>query len=55
LLAGIPGGGQAALLTGQFALDREGYVGIAGIVALVALVTAVASRLTVRRTLREID
>ena len=55
LLARIPGGGEAAFLTGQFVLDRQGYLAIAGIVALVALVTTLASRVTVRRTLREID
>jgi cell division transport system permease protein len=55
LLAAVPGGDQAAFLTGQFVLARQGYLGIAGIVALVALVTAVASRVIVRRTLREID
>lgn len=55
LLAWLPGGDEAAFLTGQFALDRQGYLGIAAIVALVALVTTVASRITVRWTLREID
>jgi cell division transport system permease protein len=55
LLARIPGGDEAAFLTGQFVLGRQGYAGIAGVVALVALVTTLASRVTVRRTLREID
>ncbi|MEX2129151.1 MAG: ABC transporter permease [Xanthobacteraceae bacterium] len=55
LLSWIPGGGEAAFLTGQFALDQQGYAGIAGIVVLVALVTTLASRVTVRWTLREID
>lgn len=54
-LAWIPGGDEAVFLTGQFALDRQGYVGIAAIVALVALVTTVASRVIVHWTLREID
>jgi cell division transport system permease protein len=55
VLSWIPGGDDAASLTGQFSLNRQGYLGIAGIVMLVALVTALASRMTVRRTLREID
>jgi cell division transport system permease protein len=55
VLSRLPGGADAAFLTGQFSLDRQGYAGIAGIVALVALVTALASRVTVRWTLREID
>jgi cell division transport system permease protein len=55
VLSWLPGGDEAALLTGQFTLDRQGYLGIAGIVVLVALVTTLASRITVRRTLREID
>ena len=55
VLSWLPGGDEAALLTGQFALDRQGYLGIAGIVLLVALVTTLASRMTVRWTLREID
>ena len=55
VLSWLPGGDEAALLTGQFTLDRQGYLGIAGTVVLVALVTTLASRITVRRTLREID
>jgi len=55
VLAWVPGGGEAAFLTGQFSLNRQGYAGIAGIVLLMALVTTLASRMTVRRTLREID
>jgi cell division transport system permease protein len=55
LLYWLPGGEDAAYLTGQFALNQQGYLGIAGIVALVALVTMLASRITVRWTLREID
>jgi len=55
VLAWVPGGGEAAFLTGQFSLNRQGYAGIAGIVVLMALVTTLASRMTVRRTLREID
>jgi cell division transport system permease protein len=55
LISWIPGGDDAALLTGQFSLNREGYLGIAGIVALVALATALTTHITVRWTLREID
>jgi cell division transport system permease protein len=55
VLSWLPGGDEAALLTGQFVLDRQGYLGIAGIVVLVTLVTALASRMTVRWTLREIE
>jgi len=55
ILSWIPGGDDAAFLTGQFALDRQGYLGIAGIVVLVALVTTLASHITVRWTLREIE
>jgi cell division transport system permease protein len=55
LLSRMPGGDQAASLTGQFVLDRHGYIGITGVIALVAIVTALASRLTVRRTLHQID
>jgi cell division transport system permease protein len=55
VLSWLPGGDEAALLTGQFALDGQGYLGIAGIILLVALVTTLASRMTVRWTLREID
>jgi cell division transport system permease protein len=55
LIAWIPGGGGAAHFTGQFSLGGHGYAEIAGIVVLVTFVTTLASRLTVRRTLREID
>lgn len=55
VLSWLPGGDEAAFLTGQFALDRQGYLGIAGIVALMTLVTTIASRVTVRWTLREIE
>jgi cell division transport system permease protein len=55
VLSWLPGGDEAAFLTGQFALDRQGYLGIAGIVALMTLVTMIASRVTVHWTLREIE
>jgi cell division transport system permease protein len=48
-------GSGTAFFTGQFSLGGQGYAEIAGIVALVTLATALASRLTVQRTLREID
>lgn len=55
VLSWLPGGDEAAFLTGQFSLDRQGYLGIAGIVALMTLVTMIASRVTVHWTLREIE
>jgi cell division transport system permease protein len=55
LFSWLPGGSDAAYLTGQFALNQQGYLGIAGIVVLVAFVTMLASRVTVRWTLHEID
>jgi cell division transport system permease protein len=55
VLSWLPGGEEATFLTGYFALDRQGYLGIAGIVLLVALVATFASRITVRWTLRDID
>lgn len=55
VIAWMPGGGDTAFFTGQFLLGRLGYAEIAGIVVLMALVTTLASRVTVRRTLREID
>ena len=55
VLSWLPGGDEAAFLTGQFSLDRQGYLGIASIVVLMAVVTTVASRITVRWTLREIE
>jgi cell division transport system permease protein len=55
LLSRVPGGIDSTFLTGQIALTWEGYGGIAALVILVALVTTVASRLTVRRALRQID
>lgn len=55
VLSWLPGGDEAAFLTGQFTLGQQGYLGIAGIVVLMTLVTTFASRMTVRWTLREID
>lgn len=55
VLSWLPGGDEAAFLTGQFTLGQQGYLAIAGIVVLMTLVTTFASRVTVRWTLREID
>ncbi len=55
LAAFVPGGGEAALLLGRIVLEPRGYAWIAAAGLLVALVTAVASRLSVHRTLRGID
>jgi cell division transport system permease protein len=55
LFSWLPGGSDAAYLTGQFALNQQGYIGIVGIIVLVAFVTMLASRVTVRWTLHEID
>ncbi|WP_293860224.1 ABC transporter permease [uncultured Alsobacter sp.] len=49
-----PGGSQIEALFGTVALGIGGFVAIGAIVAVVAGVTAVVSRVTVRRTLREI-
>jgi cell division transport system permease protein len=54
VLSWLPGGEEAAFLTGQFVLGHQGYLAIAGIVVLMALVTTFASRITVQWTLREI-
>jgi cell division transport system permease protein len=55
VLSWLPGGDEAAFLTGQLVLDKQGYLGIAGIVALMTAVTTIASRATVHWTLREIE
>jgi cell division transport system permease protein len=55
IIAWLPGGEQAAFLTGHFALDRQGYFGIVGIVVLVAMVTTLASRITLHRMLHDIE
>jgi cell division transport system permease protein len=49
------GAGDAAALFGTLALGTEGYGAMLGLVVLVAAVTAGTSRLTVRRTLREME
>ena len=49
-----PEADQIEALFGSFSLGVPGLLAIVGIAALVAAVTALVSRLTVRRTLREI-
>lgn len=46
---------QVTALFGSFTLSSAGYFGIVGIVILIAGMTAVTTRLTVIRTIREID
>jgi cell division transport system permease protein len=46
---------QVTALFGRFALSSAGYFGIIGIVVLIAGMTAFTTRLTVVRTIREID
>jgi cell division transport system permease protein len=54
-LAGTPGGDEAAALFGSFSIGAAGYVAILAQIVLMALVTALASRLTVNRTLSVVD
>jgi cell division transport system permease protein len=54
-LAGTPGGDEAAALFGSFSIGAAGYVAILAQIVLMALVTALASRLTVNRTLSIVD
>jgi cell division transport system permease protein len=46
---------QVTALFGRFTLSGAGYFGIVGIVVLISAMTAVTTRLTVTRTIREID
>ncbi|PWV98090.1 cell division transport system permease protein [Hoeflea marina] len=46
---------QASALFGRFLLGGAGYVGIVFVIALIAGMTAITTRLTVIRTIREID
>lgn len=46
---------QVTALFGRFALSSAGYFGIIGVVVLIAGMTAFTTRLTVVRTIREID
>jgi cell division transport system permease protein len=54
-LTGTAGGDEAEALFGSFSIGFTGYLAILGQIVLMALVTALASRQTVRRTLRAID
>ena len=51
----FPGSGNAAFFLGYFALNLRGFLWIALVAAAMALVTALASRITVHRTLHAID
>jgi cell division transport system permease protein len=51
----LSGGGNAAFFLGHFALNARGFLWIACVAAAMALVTALASRITVHRTLHAID
>jgi cell division transport system permease protein len=51
----LSGGGNTAFFLGHFALNARGFLWIACVAAAMALVTALASRITVHRTLRAID
>ncbi|MGJ8572494.1 MAG: cell division protein FtsX [Hoeflea sp.] len=46
---------QVTALFGRFTLSSAGYFGIVGLVILISAMTAVTTRLTVTRTIREID
>jgi cell division transport system permease protein len=54
-LTGTAGGDEAEALFGTFSIGFTGYLAILGQIVLMALVTALASRQTVRRTLKTID
>jgi hypothetical protein len=47
-------GPAAGVLAGSLILDSRGYAGISGVALTVIAVTALASRLTVRHTLKHI-
>ncbi len=46
---------QATALFGTFAIGYTGYLGIFGIIVVIALLTTLTARLTVMRTIYEID
>lgn len=50
-----PGGDQIEALFGSFSLGMGGFIAMGLIIVLVALVTAIGSRLTVMRTLRQLS
>jgi len=49
-----PGGDQIEALFGTFSLGPGGFIAMTMIIVLVALVTSIGSRITVRRTLRQL-
>jgi cell division transport system permease protein len=55
MFGSLSGGGNTAFFLGHFALNARGFLWIACVAAAMALVTALASRITVHRTLRAID
>ncbi len=55
MFGSLSGGGNTAFFLGHFALNTRGFLWIACVAAAMALVTALASRITVHRTLRAID
>ena len=50
-----PESDQATALFGGFAMGAAGYIGVVAIVVIVALLTALTTRITVLRTILEID
>jgi cell division transport system permease protein len=54
-VAGTPAADEAEALFGSFSLGTVGYLAIFAEIVLMALVTALASRLTVNRTLERVD
>jgi cell division transport system permease protein len=54
-LTGTAGGDEAEAFFGTFSIGFAGYLAILGQIVLMALVTALASRQTVRRTLKTIE
>jgi cell division transport system permease protein len=46
---------QATALFGTFTIGYGGYLGIAAIIVVIAILTTVTARLTVMRTIYEID
>jgi len=50
-----PGNDQATALFGRFEIGVSGYLGILVIIAIIAGMTALTTRITVMRTIREID
>ena len=53
-IVATPGGTQIEALFGTIALGFGGFAAIVAIAGLVAIVTAIVSRVTVRKTLREL-